>query len=520
MTDHNPEVLKKSVTQDDYAKDPRAGVIHMMLPSYPYGQGIGQLPPEPPPYWSLNRDVVLRSTLYQEDFWSEAVGIAITKMAALGWEVKSAVPRRATTAQELLNSSNWSELVTLGLQDFLTTDNGQFIEIVRATKAYGSKIVGLVHLDSLRCMRTGDPEIPVIYRDRLGREHEMKWHQVISFADMPDPGATFFGVGKSAATRSYRQIYKMAGMARYVNEKITGRRPLAIHFVNSVSLQTLESAAKIAESDANQRGVMSYMGAIIVPLIDAEQQVSVATVPLAELPDGWNRKEEFDIALLSYANSIGLDVQDLQPLTGQNLGTGTQSVVLDEKGRGKGLAAWRMGIVYYINEVLDEETQFAFTELDLRDEKQKAEVSSAWTNVSKNRISGGITSADEERQILVDKDLLPKEFEDTTAPPKQEILSETEKPEAAGEPGQAPKAPGAQEGAQPGGNGAQAPSSEVRVPSTFQAAIARAQGGAQTKKEVSPRVREMLSQELEAARELYYAVSDEEIEEIEEEAKE
>lgn len=513
MSDPSSEVIKKSVTQDDYAKDPRAGVIHYMLPNYPFGQSSGALPPELPPYWTISRDVVLRSTIYQEDFWGSAIGIATTKMSSLGWEVKSKVPKRATDAQELLNSSNWVRLTTTGLQDFLTTDNGQFIEVVRATRSYGSKIVGLVHLDSLRCMRTGDPDIPVIYRDRLGREHEMRWHQVVALSDMPDPGATFFGVGKCAASRAYRQIYKMAGMSRYINEKITGRRPLAIHFVNSVSQQTLESAKVIADSDANQRGVVAYMGAIIVPLIDAEQQVSVATVPLAELPDGWNRKEEFDIALLAYANSIGMDPQDLQPLTGSPLGTGAQSQILEEKSRGKGLSSWRMSMTWVINELLDEETQFSFTELDLRDEKAKAEVSSAWTNVSNSRIRGGITDANEERQILVDLDQLPKEFENTTVTPG-DTLSENEKPESSGDAGQNTQAPGAQApGAQaPGAGGNGSAPKPVTVPSSFQAAVSRS---GSTKKEVSPGVRSLIYNELQAAQDLYKAVS-----ELEEESEE
>lgn len=93
-------------------------------------------------------------------------------------------------------------------------------------------------------------------------------------------------------------------------------------------------------------------------------------VTLAELPDRFNRKEETDLAILTYANSIGLDVQDLQPLTGQQLGAGAQSQVLDEKSKGKGLAAWRQGFMHELNEaVLDERTTFAFIENDYRDQE-------------------------------------------------------------------------------------------------------------------------------------------------------
>jgi hypothetical protein len=132
----------------------------------------------------------------------------------------------------MLLEMDWTTFLYQHLRDFLTTDNGAFIEIVRATRAAGSRIIGLMHLDSLRCQRTGDPDIPVIYTDRKGREHEMKYHQVMLFADMPDPGATYFGVGYCAASRAYKSIYRMSAIERYGSEKVSGRRPLAIHFVN------------------------------------------------------------------------------------------------------------------------------------------------------------------------------------------------------------------------------------------------------------------------------------------------
>ena len=62
----------------------------------------------------------------------------------------------------------------------------------------------------------------------------------------------------------------------------------------------------------------------------------IATIPLADFPDNFNRRDELDIAILGYANNLGLDPQDLQPLTGQALGTGAQSQVLNEKAKGKG----------------------------------------------------------------------------------------------------------------------------------------------------------------------------------------
>jgi len=158
------------------------------------------------------------------------------------------------------------------------------------------------------------------------------------------------------------------------------------------------------------------------------QAPEVAVVPLSELPDRFNRREEFDIALLTYANNIGLDPQDLQPLTGQALGTGAQSQVLDEKSKGKVLATWRQEFTHYVNEyLLDELTSFAFIEKDYRDMERQAQISKARAEVSKLRIEAGITQPAQEMQVLVDLDELPKEFMPADA--TGDSLSDTEKPE-------------------------------------------------------------------------------------------
>jgi hypothetical protein len=115
--------------------------------------------------------------------------------------------------------------------------------------------------------------------------------------------------------------------------------------------------------------------------MDADKPPEVATVDLAGLPDGYDRKEEFDIGLLTYANAIGLDPQELQPLTGQPLGTSTQTEVLEDKSKGKGLSAWRTMFSHAMNQdVLAELTTFFFVEKDYRDMLRAATVSNQRTS--------------------------------------------------------------------------------------------------------------------------------------------
>lgn len=423
------KIISKSVTAKDTNEVRNGQVINMIVPFLP-AQTLGNLPPELPAYWSPHRDALLRATVVKEAFWGSAISIAITKIASLGWEIQSEYPRLRNRYHELLLEADtirvgWVSFLSKVLRDYLTTDNGAFIEIVRATKSAGSAIIGLRHLDSLRCTRTGDPEKPVLYRDRIGQIHELRDYQIISMSDMPDPSDTWYGVGVCAASRAYASVYKLSTIEWYLREKIGGLHPLAIYIVNGVLDKQLKDAVQTVEQEKTARGLVSYMGAVIVGVPD-DAAPQVAVIPLAELPDRFNRKEEFDIALLNYADAIGLDIQDLQPLSGQPIGTGTQSQTLADKAKGKGLASFRMDFIHALNTyVLPETCQFVFIEKDYRDLTQAASISQMLAGVSKLRIEAGITTAEQERKILVAKDELPKELLEEAAPkPPEEEQSE------------------------------------------------------------------------------------------------
>jgi 2'-5' RNA ligase len=432
----NTALINKSVTKDDYTTvSSDGGVVSLFVPFFSWTQQDNlTLPPEAPPYWTQQRDVVLRATIHNEAMWAGAVGIAIAQMASLAWEVQSEIPLRANRAQDILLQADghrvgWVGFLSKQLRDYLLTDNGQFAEIVRATSSVGSKIVGLKHLDSLRCTRTGDPERPVVYRDRRGRMHVLRDYQVLMLSDMPDPSDTYFGVGTCAASRAYAAIYKLNRIEWYLREKVGGLHPLAIHIVNGILTKQIEDAVGAAQQQQISKGAASYMGAVIMGT-PKETPPDLVTIPLAELPDRFNRKEEFDIAVLTYANALGLDIQDLQPLTGQALGTGAQSQVLDDKSRGKGLSSWRQSWTHALNEyVLDEMTTFAFVEKDYRDQERATAVQKAHADVAGMRIDKGITTPAQELQLLVDYDDLPKEFLPKDETPG-DSLSDTDKPEA------------------------------------------------------------------------------------------
>lgn len=433
MNDVNDQdIIKKSVTAGD--TDPYNGgaVIRYILPWNFWGiTSEDTLPQSLPSYWTPKRDYYLRSTLYHEDFWAGAVSIACTKVASKSWQIEGDIPLRVRRSQEIMQTVNfhggWVNFMSQTAMDDLCTDNGWFVEIVRASTALGSQILGLVHLDALRVIRTGDPDIPVVYRDRKGREHELKSYQVISGADLPDPGETWYGIGHCAAERSYKTIIKQAAIETYIYEKVSGRRPKELHFVNVNNEKQIRNAIAVSQDEADQKGAVAYMGAVIVP-VPGDKAPGVASIQLAGLPEDFDRKIELDISLLAYGNNIGLDPQDLQPLTGQSLGSGAQSQVLDDKAEGKGLQAFMQDFVHAMNWwVLPDLTSMIFVEKDYRDRMQKATIAKVEIEGQGVAVQQGVTTPRQAMQYLVDEHIYPKEFIPQDETPETD-LSDVEKP--------------------------------------------------------------------------------------------
>jgi 2'-5' RNA ligase len=411
MAQIQPDVLKRSVTRDEA----ESGMSHYWIAPLAFGAGAGlvSMPYEPPAYWSRERDIALRDAYRRGAQWASAVNIAVTRVGVSGYELDGDVGLRVRRAREMLGSS-WIDAVQRLAMDYVTTDNGGFWEIVRATKAYGSRVLGIVPLSSIRCIRTGDPERPVIYVDRLGRYHELRAHQVAGFSDMPDED--YFGVGLSATSRAWDAIYEDMAVSAYFKEKATGRRPLALYFMTGMADQAIEDTLKTAQEDASRKGLLSFMGAAIkgnpnnVPL-------NLVTVPLASLPDGFNQEKHEELRDIKFAAALGIDPSDLNPrlIGNRQLGAGSQAQVLDDKQDSKGLIALRQKIAAFMNDTetwhpLPGGVTFAWSERDLKDQQAKAGIAQTRAQTRAAQIQSGEITTEEARQLAVDAGDIPQSF--------------------------------------------------------------------------------------------------------------
>jgi len=424
------DVLEKSVTKNDYADKTKSGVMQFFISSY---GGLGAMP-SLPPFWSHDRDLVLMATIYREPVWASAIWKYCTRQIARQWEVESDVPLRARKAQELFldmdDGRGWVSGMFTHLQAYRLTGSGGWIEIVRATAARGSKIIGLVPLDPLRCTRTGNPSEPIFYRDILGNFHWLKDYQCFNITDQPDTGAMFYRLGHCAAERAYNKILQMEGLERYFLDKLTGRRPSAVHIVNGMRLEQIQEAYRAAEEDANRKGIQSYMGVAIATSPDPTAQLSIVTIPITEVPDGFNPVDERAEAKVVYANCVGIPVQELDPrITAPRALSSNQDLKLQETAEGQNV--WEKDWTHATNEhILDNRTTWAFPLLSLHDELLRAQVTGERASAYKTEVEAGAITPAQMAQLLVDENEIPESFLPAGDATDTETLTDEEKPTA------------------------------------------------------------------------------------------
>lgn len=408
-----------------------------------------------PIYWTWRRDVALTATIHKEDMWAGAVSKVATKFAAHGFTVKDSKDsaRRVGDSQKLFKGADGGQgFVTFAeklIQDLATCDNGIFIrirhaddqtiklkaadkEFVEVTQSSrGAKITGLYHMDSLRCTRTGNLSYPVRYQPLYGVPQLLRWDQVLMYADMPSPRAELYGVGFCAASRAYKTIATVAAMRQLLHEFVTGGGANKLVFVGGILEQTLRNLISAGLSEQQAKGFVYYLGTIL-GAVPGDTPITISEVLLKSLPQGFDPKQILDDAYLIYANNLGVPVQDIQPLSGQGLGTGTQTLVLDEAARGAGmLPAFLKWLEQTVSDrVLPATTELTFDdEHDLRDQKARAEVAKTRADERSARIQSGEISPAMARQIAADAGDLPQELLAADATPGGQI-SDDEKPGA------------------------------------------------------------------------------------------
>lgn len=397
---------------------PSAGAVHLYLGPAGFSWGgllSGVKGADGLPAWgSVARDQILRSSRYVSGLWGSVVAKCITKVATRGYTLEDDTDsqQRLKRAKDILESygPGYTKGMTRGMQDYLGTNFGQVIAIERAKNAPGARITGLIHLDALRCTPTWDPEYPILYYAPHGGVFLLPAWGVIRLTDMPASDPLAYDYGQCASDRAWEAIIQDCAITTYFREKITGSRNLAIYIIRGLTYQQLNDALITSEAGREARNFIIYKGSTLIPLL-SDTEVQLTEIPLASVPDGFDVDQARADIRLRMANAAGVAVQDIAPLSGQGLGTGTQSVIQDEAYEGMGLAVYPKLLSEALNsKVFPDSTTFSVFTNDLRDQKAKAEVRTIRGTDRATRIASGEITIAEARQLALDDGDLPPEL--------------------------------------------------------------------------------------------------------------
>ena len=370
------------------------------------------------------RDRQLREFWPTESYLAGAIYAVSIGNASFEWEIEGP-DRLAQALTDMLNGSiaqqdfGWIPFINLISQDFYSQDNGMVIELIRdpgidaASKFKDEKapVIGLAHLDSALCVRTGNPKVPIIYSDREGKRHKMKWFQVIARAEYPSAIERMNGVGYSAVTRVLRVAQIIQSMLVYKDEKIGGRQFQAMHFVSGPAKSEVDDALKKDEEKADNQGLARFMGPSVIVSLDPEKPVSAATLEFASLPDNFNFDEEMKWYISALALGLGRDYQDLAPLPSGNIGSANQSEILHRKSIGKGKANFMENMQNWFRDygIIPKPAEFKFKVKDLAEDMEKVamqkETLEGLSIARRANFIDGTTA----RNILVERGLFTKE---------------------------------------------------------------------------------------------------------------
>jgi hypothetical protein len=369
--------------------------------------------------WGRNvmyRDRQLRDFWPTETYLAGAMTSVSFRNATLDWEIKGPdVLAQAVT--EILQSAiagdtfGWVPFIEKFSEDLYSQDNGAFIELIRDPgedansrfKNENAPVVGIAHLDSNQCQRTGNPETPVIYTDRGGALHQMQWYQIVPFSDYPSSIEKMNGVGICAVSRALRVAQIMRSIFLYKDEKVSGRHFKQIHFVSGVGRSEIDDTLKRAQEDANNKGQVAFILPAILASLDPEKPVSTATIDLASLPDNFDLDQEMKWYISGLSLAFGVDYQEFAPLPGGGIGSAQQSMVLHRKTSGKNPAVFMRTLIDGLRNygAFPRNVEMRFNDKDEQEELERQEVRTKALEEAAISARAGILSPDAIRKDLV-----------------------------------------------------------------------------------------------------------------------
>lgn len=340
-TENKLEQIESQSIQDRARREPKAGLpILMRLAT---GSGLVSS------WWSPRRDADLRAFWKQSDHLSGALSTLQHRIANTSFRVRArdeSVRSHVRQADELTDAlvslseygDGWLTLVDKIIEDFSTTDNGFFVEVIGDGDKDGPIVgrpYGLAALDSYRCQRTGHAKYPVLYSDTDGKLYKLHRSRVMFRSAQPSAIAEMNGVGLCAISRAINTAQNLIDISVYKQEKLGSRPHRGILITRGgLSPDDVRLAFQAASTAMDTTALRRYSKLVAVG-DEAIPDANADLIDLATLPDGFSEEVSTTFGMATIALAFGLDPREIWP-TMSGSATRAEALLSHIKQRSRG----------------------------------------------------------------------------------------------------------------------------------------------------------------------------------------
>lgn len=316
MAENIEQIVDESIQRDE-KKKPNIQIVPWLVNAGLYM----------PRWWSTARDRKLREFWKGSDHLAGTIYTVQSKMVSIPPRVVARNPsnrehvKDAERWHELLIETpefgaGWDEFYKKWIEDYVSVDNGSFAEVIGAGSPIGpidGTPLGIAHLDSGKCQRTGNPIYPVIYIGSNGKKHKLHFSRVMFASQMPSPLANMNGVGFSAVSRSINVAQTLVDILQFKQEKLGSRPHRAILIAQGgLDPEDVAQAFQVAESKMDAQGLSRY-SKVVVTGSSSIKDAAIDKVELSSLPDGFDEQSSLILGMATISLAFGMDAKELFP---------------------------------------------------------------------------------------------------------------------------------------------------------------------------------------------------------------
>jgi hypothetical protein len=361
-----------------------------------------------PAWGTRDRERWLRAYSRHEYNWLGQISYnaMIAKVAATPWEIsgKRGVSHFQDVLREAQFGAGWTDFISAGLWDYFTQDIGFFMEVIgpgNPMRAMTGAAVGVRVLDPLRCVPTGDPEYPVRYYSQHDSEiHLMHYTRVRQMVSMPSSDSSHPGTGHSALSRAIAIVQRQISMNRFIEARLDDKPSPGIIAMNIPKQQWEQLLAEYRKQQSADE-TPEWGRNLFVTSNNPDKDVNIEQVTFSQSPEGWSFPEYMNVDVNAWAGAMGMDAQEIWPLSSGSMGSGMQSEVLHQKSEAKGYGLVLTLIERNFNTILPDNLEFKFKRHDPHASLQEAQTAQAWAGFTAS--VGASATEDEKRVLLANK---------------------------------------------------------------------------------------------------------------------